>query len=334
MAGRKLKADTGACCIYVIAGQPGPLVDNEVEKLVEHFLKPEQRACGLFKPDLREILPADVFDELRTLPFLGEKRVVLLKGADDFISENRQLLEDYFDEPSNSGVLIMTVESWPSNTKLAKKLSGCGELISIDEPKSWQLPERLSKYASEAYQKKLTRDAAAVLVELIGEQMGRLYSEIDKLALFVGDKQEISIEDIEALTGKGRLIDAFEVIDLSLAGKTAEAIVKFRDMLERDKSAEYKVVGAFAWYVRKMFEAKALLVKGVNAGEICSRLKIWKNKEAFFAQLKKVTLEQIGSLIEQLAQTDYAMKTGKTKAKVAMEQIILQLSGWSEASIR
>ena len=334
MAGRKLKADSEASSIYVTEGKPGPLLDKEIERLIEHFLKPEQRSCGLFKPDLKEISAADVFDELRTLPLLGEKRVVLLKGADKFISENRKLLEDYFEDPSSSGVLILTVESWPSSTKLAKKLLGCGQLITVDEVKSWQLPERLCRYASEAGQKRLSKDAAALLIELIGDQLGRLYSEIDKLALFVGDKKEITIDDVESLTGKGRLIDAFEIIDLSLAGKVAEAIVCFRGMLERDKSAEYKVVGAFAWYVRRMFEAKSLLDKGVNPIEISKRLRIWNNKDAFFAQLKKVTLEQIGSLLEKLAQTDYAMKTGKTKAKVAMEQIIFQLAGKSEVSIQ
>jgi DNA polymerase III delta subunit len=37
-------------------------------------------------------------------------------------------------------------------------------------------------------------------------------------------------------------------------------------------------------------------------------------------------LKQIGEYLQQLAETDYAIKTGRTKAKVAMEQLVLKLA--------
>ena len=48
---------------------------------------------------------SDIFDELRTAPFLTDKRVVLIRRAEDFISKYRESLEKYFEKPSNMMVL-------------------------------------------------------------------------------------------------------------------------------------------------------------------------------------------------------------------------------------
>jgi len=70
--------------------------------------------------------------------------------------------------------------------------------------------------------------------------MGRLYSEIDKLALFVGDKRKFQSR-ISKLLRERKAHRCLRGHRLSLAGKTAEAIVRFRDMLERDKSLNTKL---------------------------------------------------------------------------------------------
>jgi len=75
-----------------------------------------------------------------------------------------------------------------------------------------------------------------------------------------------------------------------------------------------------------MFNAKVLLDKGTPRKQIEGRLRIWGDTNGFFAQLRQRSLKQIGQYLQQLAETDYAIKTGQAKAKVAMEQLVLRLS--------
>ncbi len=314
------------CAIYVIAGKEDSLVNARCKELLDELLEPSQRATGLFNAEPAEVLACDVLDELRTAPFLTERRVVLIKGADTFISENRQLLEKYFDNPCPTGVLVLTVSNWDARTKLAKKLPKVGKLISVTQPKRSQLPYRLIEYARDAHEKKITTDAAELLIELTGDNLPRLYGEIDKLALFANSEKTITADHIEKLIGHNRIFGAFAVIDACLAGNVAGAVDRLRNMFAEDKSAEYSVVGAFAFHFRRMFNAKVLLEKGVRPDEIANRLQIWGNKESFFAQLRKMTLKQLGANLEQLAATDYAIKTGRAKAEVAVEQLVLKLT--------
>jgi DNA polymerase-3 subunit delta len=327
MAKNKGKSKNKYEPIYIIVGEEKSLVDAECEKLLETLLEQEQRATGLFNADPAEVSASEVFDELRTLPFLTEKRVVLVKGADKFISENRELLEKYFDNPCPSGILILTVSSWPERTKLAKKLQTVGKLLSITQPKRWQLPRRLVQYADDAHGKGLSKAAAELLIELAGDELVQLYGEVDKLALFAQSEKSITEQHIESLIGHNRIFSTFAVIDAVIAGDITQAIYRLRSMFAEDKTAEYTVVGAFAFHFRRMFNAKVLLEKGVSYDKIANMLNIWGNRDGFFTQIRKMSLKKIGDILKQLAATDYAIKKGQVKAEAAAEQLVLGLAG-------
>lgn len=315
----------------MIAGKEESLLNAQCRELLDELLEPSQRATGFFDAEVASVSACQVLDELRTAPFLTDKRVVLVRGADGFISKNRHLLEGYFDNPCPTGRLILTVKTWDARTILAKKLKKAGKLISVTQPKPWEMPQRLMKYANDAHDKKLSPDAAELLIELTGDELTRLYSEIDKLALFIDDQKLITQKHVELLIGHNRLFNAFAVIDAIIAADTGAAVERLRGMFAEDKSAEYTVVGAFAFHFRKMFNAKVLLEKGARRSEVEKKLRLWGKKDAFFAQLKRMSARQIGKYLQQLAETDYAIKTGRAKAPVAMEQLVLRLSSETAA---
>ena len=312
--------------IYVIQCKDTSLLGDECTKLINQLLQPGQKQTGLFDADPKEVTITEVLDELRTLPFLTDKRVVVIKNADKFITEHRPLFEKYFDDPCPTGILVLTVNNWDSRTKLFKKLPQFGKLLMVTLPNSRQLPGRLTQYACDAHNKKLTFDAANLLIELTGDELPRLYSEIDKLATFAQTEKAITAEHIESLIGHNRLFNAFAVIDSAIAGNIAGAIDRLRKMFAEDRSAGYTFVGALAFHFRRMFEAKALLEKGVRPDDISKRLRIWSNQAKFFAQLRKVSLEQIGGNLQRLTDTDYAIKTGRAIPKAAAEQLIFNLA--------
>ena len=84
MASKSKKSQSDYGCINVISGKDGFLVSTEVEKALASLLSEEERAMSLYQPRADNTEIAEVLDELRTLPFLAKKRVVLLKDADGF----------------------------------------------------------------------------------------------------------------------------------------------------------------------------------------------------------------------------------------------------------
>jgi DNA polymerase III delta subunit len=75
-----------------------------------------------------------------------------------------------------------------------------------------------------------------------------------------------------------------------------------------------------------MFNAKAMLEKGVAQNQVANKLRIFYNKDAFFASLRRTTLPAIGNIIQQLGRIDYETKTGQASSRVAIEKLVLSLS--------
>ena len=315
------------CTIYVIQGKDDFLVNKNCQQLTDQLLSEDDKQMGLLAMDPDKTIAAELFDELRTLPFLASKKVVLLKNADKFVTANRELLEKYFDSPSNSGTLIMTVKTWLKTTKLAKKLKSIGQLIAVEEiKKSYQLADFIVNYARENHKKKLSKDLATMIVELTGDDTGRLTSEIDKLATYINDRDKITAEDISAIVGNNRFFDAFNVINAMANGNAEQSIGRLRRMFASDKSAEYTVVGAFAYHFRQMFNAKCMLEKGLNIAQVAKECRIWQDKDGFFRRLKKLRLEQLGKIMSQLARIDHENKTGKTTIRTEMELLVVKVA--------
>ena len=108
---------------------------------------------------------------------------MVVNGADPFVTENRATLEDYVARPKSTGVLVLEVRSWPSNTRLYKAIAEHGLSIDCSTPSPGEVLKWMRTWASEEHQATLEPAAAERLLEMFGPQMGRLDQEIAKLAL-------------------------------------------------------------------------------------------------------------------------------------------------------
>lgn len=312
--------------IYVISGKDKFLVASECDKLVDSLLGADEKAMGLLVADADKMEAADVFDELRTLPFLASRRVVVLKDADNYITNNRAILEKYFESPSPSGSLILCVSSWRTNTKLAKKVPKVGKHLAVGELKRRDLSRYAQDYAQSNCKQKIDAQTVNLIVELIGDDPGKICNEIDKLSIYVGDSNAITLKHVRELTANNREFDIFGVIDAMTAGDSEKSISKLRRMYASNKSAEFTSVGGFAFHFRRMFNAKVLQNKRMPAQQIANTLRIFGDRNNYFNQLTRWSLPQISKVIQALARIDFESKTGQTNIPTAIEQLVLKVS--------
>ncbi len=311
---------------HVIFGEDPFLVSKECEKRMDALLEPDQRSMALYEPRAEDAQIADILDELRTLPFLAPKRVVLIKDAESFIKTNSEALEKYLEDPSPTGILIMTVTSWDKRLRFHKILQKTGGLIELAKMKSSQMSAYVAGYAQQSYGIRLDTQCSRLLVELVGDDPGRLCREMDKLAVFVAPRKSVTFQDIEQLVGKNRMFDAFGVIDSINAGQLAKAIERLRNMFGADKSTEYTVIGAFGWHFRRLFRAKAYMEKGLHPQQAAQNAGVYGYfQQDFIRQAGQMTLKQLAHIMAELGKIDFGLKTGQTSASTAMERLITNL---------
>lgn len=314
--------------VYVIAGQGGRLRDAQLQQVRRQVLAGGDFSMCLREFDGEEANIAEVLDELRTLPFMGPRRAVEVHAADDFISQHRQALEDYLTSPCTTGVLILLPDKpLRSNMRITKLINKIGRSYFLGTAKPHEIPHLLGRMARDKYGKTLQPGVGQALQELLGDSLNSLAEELEKLSLYVGKRQTIRIQDVQALVGSNRELSAFEMIDALVKRDTAKAMELLERILTQDRSAEYTVIGLLAWYVRRMRKVQVLLSDGQSEARICSQLKIWYRKQEFIQQVRQIPPESLRLACKQLAQADRAVKTGAASVRNAVEKFVLSLTG-------
>jgi DNA polymerase-3 subunit delta len=208
----------------------------------------------------------DVAEELATVAmFGGGKRLVFLEEADDFVKRYRSELEDYVARPSRTGVLVLELDSLPSNTRLHKLLAARGGLIDCSAPKEIHLTKRLVDWASRRHGVGLSLAAAEMLVELVGPEIGLLDQELAKLALTAEAGKKISPETIARSVGSWRVKTAWVMLDAALDGKPAEALRQLDRLLAAGEQP-IGVLAQIAATLRRLGAATRLVLQTEAAG--------------------------------------------------------------------
>src|SRR5207244_3886999 len=101
-----------------------------------------------------------VVDSLLTVAMWSPRQLVLVEDADDFVSNFREGLEAYLERPAKKSVLILDVKTWPSTTRLAKKVVAIGLPLDCGELKGAPLLAWIARNCQRRHGKKIDRQAA------------------------------------------------------------------------------------------------------------------------------------------------------------------------------
>jgi len=191
----------------------------------------------------------DVRDELATRSLFdgGEPRMVVLTDADKFVTRNRDSLEDDVTSGRKKGVLVLTVQTGQSNTRLAKALTKSGLAVECKPPSKGKstdikrIQQWLRNRAKQTHGIQLSTEATRLLIELTGVEFGILEQNLAKLAVCSPNKK-VDADLVQSAVGGWSTKTAWDMIDAALAGETGEALVQWDHLLQAGESP----IGVFA----------------------------------------------------------------------------------------
>ncbi len=307
--------------VYVLHGADAFLLDAHRRDVISAVVGDADPQTAIASYDSTAEM-VDVLDDLRTLPFLAPRRVVIIRDADAFVSANREALEKYLLSPADSASLLLIVSSWPKNTKIAKAVAKIGEVIECDMPKDSSVTAWLGKSAGKRG-KKIAPGAAAMLEEWVGRDLGRLDKEVEKLSLYVDQRDTITIEDVSTLVISSAGPVAFALPNALATGDAGVALETLGAMLTT-RGEEFRTLGQIAWHLRRAVRAQQLIAQGQSADAAMKAAKVFYNRREFGQFLKRRPLAKLAGDFRKLLAADRAMKTG-TDATAAMQQLVVEL---------
>jgi len=306
-------------CVYVLHGHDAHLRDQAQQAIVSAVLGQADAQTCVTSFDAEAEL-ADVLDELRTVPLLAPRRVVVVRDADAFISANRQALESYLESPSKTASLVLMVLTWNKAHRIAKAVAKVGHVFDCSAPDPRDLGRWLVHQASQRG-KTLAPDAAELMAEWVGAELAMLSSELEKLSLYVGDRDRITAEDVAAVVTATAGPAAFALTNAVSAQDPAAALKALAGMLTT-RGEEFRTLGLIGWHLRKVLAAQQQAAAGQRPGAALRMPSA--QKRVFLEMLKRRPAAKIQGDFRKLIAADLAMKSG-TPPRAALQDLVVAL---------
>ncbi|MFO0805308.1 MAG: DNA polymerase III subunit delta [Gemmataceae bacterium] len=277
-----------------------------------------------------------VRNDLDTPSFLAPCRVVIVENADtkphpqveSFLSVHRSALETYAAKPSSVGVLILDVKSFPETTRLAKAIPDAAK-IGCKAPYENTLPKWCVGWAKTVYEKRLTFEAAELLVDLVGPAMGLLDMEIGKLATAVGNAAAIEPADVDRLVGRSAGADVFRILDAIGEGKPKAALAILGQLFSEGEDP-MAVIGPMTAQLRKLAAVGRGVANKESLGQAMDNAGVprWeKARVGTEKQVKWLGLRRLGELTDWLVEINLGLKGGSAlPPQVQVERLIVKLA--------
>lgn len=223
-------------------------------------------------------------EAVQTLPFFGGAKVVWLRGA-NFLGDDRTASSRDVTEQLNGlakgwetfdwqGVQVLIssgkVDKRKTFFKTARKI-GVVEDLSVADKERGSRAALIVRQRLAELGKKISPHVADELVLLAGANLQQLHTEADKLAVYVGERDEVTRQDVHEIATRTKQAKAFALAD-ALGERNLPKLLRVLDeelwevKLDAKKSSIALLYGLISKVRTMIFLKELLRLKWIRAG--------------------------------------------------------------------
>ncbi len=311
--------------LYFLHGKERYLVDRAVELLRTRVLDARTRDFNYELFYGKEASASRIAQAARTLPMMARRRLVLVRDADEMKSEELGGLVSYVSDPAPETCLVFVAEKADQRLKFFSAFKKHGVLVKLDPLYERQLPDFVRGEAR-ARGVSLAPDAVTMIVDEIGAELGQLADAVERLAIYVGERKQVTAEDVDKVVATTRQRSVFELANAVGAGDRAHALAVLSSMLGARESG-VRIVAMLARHLRQLWITSELLERTRDKFEIAGALGI----PPFFAddiirQARSLDAARAKRMHAALFKADKDLKSSRLDDARLLEALILEMT--------
>ena len=243
-------------------------------------------------------------------------------------SKDEKVLEKLFKTHQNEDVslLIYATQHLDQRKKFVTLLKKQARMQQFNAFKDWEQNKVLQwiQQRLKSKKKSITQDALFALEQLSGGSLEQCNAEINTLLVFVNDKETITIDDINALSGDSKATP-YQLTE-ALKKRQYSTVHTITTILLANQEDPIKLMGLIISSFRLYYMITYLKQKRQNADQMAKVLR----KNTYFikliAQELTYSLSELKTNLSILAEKDIEIKKGIMKADLALECAINQMA--------
>jgi DNA polymerase-3 subunit delta len=308
--------------IYLLYGDEGYLRERAHGRIVDTLL-PQLRELNYTTFDAGHALPAEVINACNTLPCMAPRRIVVVKEADQYRKSDLTTFSTYLQSPCPTTSLIFLAEEIAA-AFLKEVKDGA---FHLERPPHKEIIPWIRAIARELG-KEITVDAAGYLQEAVGRDLQGIYHELAKASLYIGERKQIELTDVEKVVSEVRVTTIFELTKAIGAQDLKQALRALARIWESGEPP-LKILGMISRQFRHLLMTKEVLTRGGGTEGVKKELGIsnFYYLRELAAQSKGFSQAALQRAITSLWQADLKFKRSSLSRKLLLEGLIIKLAG-------
>jgi DNA polymerase-3 subunit delta len=316
--------------IYCLHGEDRYSLDRALAAIRRAALGADADRASSFNLETFELKERGLgaaLDAARTLPMFAKLRLVIGRGIDDLDSEALEPLAAYVADPNPKSCLVLVAGGKVDGRLRAfLALRKAGYLHEFAPLKDWQLAEWV---LAEARRRKLALhpEAARVLADSAGPDLGRIALALEQVALYAGADVKLTSAHVEAVVPESRERSVFELTKAIGSGDREHALRLLANMM-RNREPPLRIQFMLARQIRQVWRAKELQGSGISRNDLAAQIGV----PAFFlddilAPARRMTLAGLERSLSRLHLAERAFKTSnKVDPEIQLARLVRALA--------
>ncbi|MCG7336436.1 DNA polymerase III subunit delta [Sporosarcina sp. ACRSM] len=318
--------------VYLLTGLEQHIFDTTVNRLKKAM--PDLDEASLIRFDLEETPVEAVIEEADTLPFLQERKLIIagnanfLKAQDksrEKVTHNLAMLETWLANPSPTAVVVFMApyEKLDARKRITKIMKEQATVIEAERLQGKDLIAWIQQEAS-SIGTYISADDAQLLVDMAGDQLLTLATEINKMGTYLNGEGEITASVIELLVPRTPEMDVFRLTDAYVAGRVPDTISIYHDLL-RNGEEPIMLTSLIASQIRLMIHVGTLRKKGYHQQQIAKTLGVHPYRVKLMMENRQIPqAERLLVILDKLAEIDYKLKSTGGKRERVLELFFME----------
>ncbi|AGL00823.1 DNA polymerase III subunit delta [Desulfoscipio gibsoniae] len=317
--------------VYLLYGPESYLREQAIERLKEYVLPPGGEQLNFEVLDGSVMSGQEIATAAASTSFIPGRRLVLVRSPQIFQANSgkneREIKHvlDYLAAPCPGTCLVFeTAQNVDRRKKIYKEMARAGRAIEFTLLKPADLTKWLAKRAREEGCA-INREAATELLARCGRDMYTLYHEMQKLTCYKGPGKTIGLGTVRQLVAPRVEESIFEVVDAIGEKNCVRALSGIRNLLLQ-KQQPQQIIGMVARQFRLILQVQGLAGAGQSREQIIAVLKLHPFVYTkIYGQRRNFSVAQLVMALNNLAELDHYIKTGRADFYPAMETFILKI---------
>src|SRR6202789_1369473 len=341
--------------VYVLVGDEAFFRKRCRNAILEHLMPPDSRVFGLFEFDLSEISLNEVLDRARTPSLMAPFQVFFVRGVKALFGrgsndEKIGAIEAYCKNPNPDALVVFVADhiSIPADVrrmemtdkeryqKIREELGPFCGIVELSRVGGGEAGRGISEYcATRAVQ--MDTDGARELVDALGGDMMMISNELEKLILYVGEKEKITLGDVETMVLAAKQRSLYELTD-AISAKERVRALEVLDAILLSGDGEEAAIGHIYMLAKTFRQMPVILERNVRDQRMLWAA-LWQGfrvppfaADDIIKQARRYkSRRELTRAIRLVAKADLALRSNPVSKRMVLERLVMDLT--AEAKI-